>query len=407
MFLNSPARGKRSAIVLRGWWPALARHLLGRGLARLRYGSLSLTLPSGQTLQHCADLPGPHAQLHLHSWAMLARVLWRGDLGFAESFAAGEWTSHDLTRVIALAAANLDALDQLMDGSRPMHMLRRVTHLLRSNSLKGSRRNIAFHYDLGNDFYRLWLDESMTYSSAMAIAPGQSLEQAQAARLDHIAGLLGLEPQHRVLEIGCGWGALAARLAPDCAQVTGLTLSREQLAHAKAMNAANGHVDLRLQDYREVDGSFERVVSIEMLEAVGEAWWPAYFQTLHDRLTPGGRAVVQAITIAERRFGRYRETPDFIQHYIFPGGMLPTRSHLREHAEAAGLRLVHSETFARGYAETLAEWQRRFAAQAGPLAAMGYDARFQRLWHYYLAYCEAGFLSGQIDVGLYVMERAG
>ena len=397
MFVSTPA----SAVLPRG---GLAQRLVSACLARLRHGSLTLTLPGGQTLHHAGDLPGPHGQIVLHNWALLRRVLWRGDLGFAESYAAGEWSSPDLTRLIGVAAANVTGLDGVMDGAWPMRLLRRITHARRRNSLRGSRRNIAFHYDLGNEFYRLWLDESMTYSSALGLAAGQTLEQAQAARLDHIADLLALAPGHRVLEIGCGWGALAEHLAPRCGAFTGITLSREQLAYAEARDLGE-RVDLRIEDYRELTGEYERIVSIEMLEAVGEAWWPTYFQTLHDRLVPGGRAVVQVITISENRFEHYRRTPDFIQHYIFPGGMLPTPTILHQQAEAAGLRVAGAETFGRGYAETLAEWRRRFQAHGARLASMGYDERFQRLWSYYLAYCEAGFLAGHIDVGLYVLER--
>lgn len=409
MFVTTRAP-THAAAARRGLWPAIARRILDRALARLHCGSLSLTLPGGQVHHHMGRHPGPHGQLTLHSWAVLRRVMWRGDLGFAESHVAGEWSSQDLTRLIALAAANISTLDGAMDGAWPARLLRRVTHALRGNSLGGSRRNIAFHYDLGNDFYRLWLDDSMTYSSALALPAGQTLEQAQALRLAHIADLLAPEPGDAVLEIGCGWGALAACLAPRCGHVTGLTLSRAQLAHARDRITREGlerKVDLRLQDYREVSGTFARIVSIEMLEAVGEAWWPTYFQTLHNRLAPGGRAVLQVITIAEDRFEHYRRAPDFIQHYIFPGGMLPTRAILRDQARAAGLRLAHSETFGHGYAETLAEWRRRFTARAQEIAAMGYDEAFQRLWAYYLSYCEAGFLTGQIDVGLYVLEKEG
>jgi len=384
------------------------KRTMRRWLAHLHQGSLTVVLPDGQVVHHSGEEPGPQAQITLHNWRAVRRLLWRGDLGFAEGYIAGDWTSSDLVRLIALGAANLSRLDAEMDGSLPVRMLRRVVHMLRGNSIRGSRRNIAFHYDLGNDFYRPWLDHSMTYSSAVALAPGQSLEAAQAHKLGHIARLLDLAPRARVLEVGCGWGALAAHLAQTGAHVTGITLSREQLAFARERVVHAGlhdQVDLQLCDYREVTGTYDAIVSIEMLEAVGEAWWPAYFRQIHDRLVPGGRAVLQVITIAEDRYAHYRQAPDFIQHYIFPGGMLPTRSILAQQSADAGLTLAHQHHFAPAYAATLAEWRRRFDAARDTMLGTGFDETFCRLWTYYLSYCEAGFATGQIDVGLYVLEK--
>jgi cyclopropane-fatty-acyl-phospholipid synthase len=278
---------------------------------------------------------------------------------------------------------------------------------MNANTKTGSRRNIAFHYDLGNDFYRTWLDASMTYSSALYSRPDQGLEAAQERKLARILALLEMEEGHRVLEIGCGWGDLAARLAKSGCHVTGLTLSKEQLAHARALAQAEGiagRTDLRLQDYRDVGGRYDRVVSIEMLEAVGERYWPTYFSTVRERLAPGGRAVLQVITIDEERFKTYRRSADFIQRYIFPGGMLPTRSIVAREAAQAGLRLVAEETFGASYALTLAEWRRRFFAAWPAIERLGFPPAFRRLWEYYLCYCEAGFRAGVIDVGLYVLE---
>ena len=382
--------------------------MMRRLLAQLHSGSLSVTLPDGQMIQHVGHEPGPHGQITLHTWRALRRMLWRGDIGLAEGHIAGDWSSADIVRLIALGAVNLNRLDTLIDGSLPVRIMRRMGHALRGNSVKGSRRNIAFHYDLGNDFYRPWLDQTMTYSSALALAPGQTLEDAQTEKLQRIATLLDLAPGQSVLEIGCGWGALAAHLAPLCKRVTGVTLSHEQLAFGQervARAELEGKVDLRLQDYRHVTETYDRIVSIEMLEAVGEAWWPTWFQQVHDRLAPGGRAVVQVITIAEDRFEHYRQAPDFIQHYIFPGGMLPTRTIMARQAADAGLRLAHQELFAEGYAATLAEWRRRFLAAHDQIITLGFDEEFIRLWTYYLSYCEAGFTTGQIDVGLYVLEK--
>ncbi len=382
--------------------------LIRRVLRHLECGRLTILLPSGDRIEHEGAIAGPHGTISLRDKAALRRLLTRGDVGFAEGYVAGDWTSPDLTQLIALAAENVARLDRTLEGFWPVRLWRKLGHLLKRNSAAGSRRNIAFHYDLGNDFYRLWLDESMTYSSAMALPPGETLEQAQRAKLDRITQRLTLTGTEDVLEIGCGWGALALRLAGDSRSVTGLTLSREQLAHACQQVEARGladRVQLRLQDYRAIDQRFDRIVSIEMLEAVGEAYWPVYFDTLRACLKPGGRIVLQAITIREDRFSSYKRSPDFIQRYIFPGGMLPTPAILREQADRAGLVVVASETFGAGYADTLAEWRRRFDAAWPQIAALGFDTGFRRLWDYYLSYCEAGFRTGTIDVGLYVLEK--
>lgn len=403
MYLNSDIRpdhrveSRNSA----GSW------LIRRILAGMQSGHVSVIMPSGERIDHAGREPGPHAVIELHHASAFRRVLAGGAVGFAEGYIAGEWTSPDLPALLALAGANTAHLSSAISGFAPVRLWRRLAHALRRNSRKGSRRNIAYHYDLGNDFYRLWLDESMAYSSAIAIAPGQTLEQAQRSRFQHIAGLLRLDRDSEVLEIGCGWGGLASTLAPLCRKVTGLTLSTEQLSWARQLAEAEGltgRVDLRLQDYREIEGQFDRIVSIEMIEAVGEAYWPAYFGQLRRCLKADGRIVIQAITIAPERYEAYRQSPDFIQQYIFPGGMLPTPGIITEHAERAGLRLVECQTFARGYAATLAEWRRRFLAAWSQVARQGFDDRFRRTWDYYLSYCEAGFRIGTIDVGLYVLE---
>lgn len=382
--------------------------LIRRALRHLQCGRLTIILPSGARIDHAGDLPGPHGVIEMRNGMAFRRLLTRGDVGFAEGYIAGDWTSPDLPQLIALAAQNVARLDSTLEGFWPVRMWRKLSHLLHRNSARGSRRNIAFHYDLGNDFYRLWLDESMTYSSAIAIPRGTSLEDAQQAKLERIAALLALSGGEDVLEIGCGWGALARHLARACRRVTGLTLSREQLDHARLQVRTGGlgdRIDLRLQDYRAVDERFDRIVSIEMLEAVGEAYWPVYFETLRNSLRPGGRIVLQAITIREDRFAAYKRNPDFIQRYIFPGGMLPTPALLEQQAEHAGLAITHRETFGAGYADTLALWRARFHTAWPRILALGFQPDFQRLWDYYLAYCEAGFRSGTIDVGLYVLEE--
>lgn len=381
--------------------------MLARLLRRIAVGSLTVVTPDGRRLTGRGRAAGPEATLVLHRWRALQRLIVGGDIAFSEAYVAGDWSSPDLPAFIELAALNIPDLAARIDALPPVRLWHRLCHVLKSNSKAGSRRNISFHYDLGNEFYRLWLDESMSYSSAITVAPGESLEEAQRERLAQIVTMLGVEPGERVLEIGCGWGALAATLARSGAKVTGITLSREQLAYAQESIATAGLTDraeLRLQDYRDVTESYDRIVSIEMLEAVGEAYWPTYFAKLRACLKPGGSAVLQVITIAEDRFEGYRRQTDFIQRHIFPGGMLPTKTHIAEKAERAGLALVETRCFGIGYAQTLAEWRTRFLAAWPAIEAMGFDARFKRLWEYYLSYCEGGFRAGAIDVGLYRLK---
>ncbi|MDR7332116.1 cyclopropane-fatty-acyl-phospholipid synthase family protein [Roseateles asaccharophilus] len=383
-----------------------ARHApLRTLLSRIRAGELLLTLPDGRQVRATGALPGPQAQLQLHRWRALLRLLLEGDLGLAFSHRDGNWSSPDLTALLSLGLANEAALGGVTDARGPARWLAQLFHRARANTRRGSRHNIAFHYDLGNAFYARWLDHTMLYSSALFENEGDTLEAAQAQRLDRIAQLLDLRPGMRVLEIGCGWGTLAATLAQRCGvEVVGVTLSTEQLAFARERAAQWGvadRVDLRLQDYRDVEGRFDRIVSIEMIEAVGEAYWPTYFAALRERLAPGGVAVLQAITIDEAHFQHYRDNPDFIQRCIFPGGMLPTPERMAREAQRAGLSFSTEARFGRGYALTLAEWRRRFLAEWPAIEAQGFDEAFKRLWTYYLSYCEAGFLDGRIDVGLY------
>ncbi|MDE1997287.1 MAG: class I SAM-dependent methyltransferase [Rhizobiaceae bacterium] len=292
-----------------------------------------------------------------------------------------------------------------------MRLAYRLRHAFNANTKRGSRKNIEAHYDLGNDFYRQWLDPSMLYSSAIWDETTPTLEAAQARKLERIREKLGLSGGETVLEIGCGWGALAADLAVEAkARVTGITLSTSQLAWAKAKALESGKsddIDLRLQDYRDTEGKFDRIVSIEMFEAVGEAYWPGYFQMLKRCLNDAGSAVLQIISIEEKRFEDYRHGTDFIQKYIFPGGFLPSDSALRIEIAKAGLVLKEVEHFGRSYARTLAEWRHRFRTHWPAIAALGFDERFRRLWDYYLCYCEAGFEEGSINVGLYTIEHAG
>lgn len=389
--------------------PRALRGMLGHLLGRVQCGSLVLELPGGQRLEARGVHPGAHASLRLHGWRPLLRLMVQGDLGLAESYRDGDWSTPDLTAVLLFGIQNEAYWGRTLEGKGPAAWWARLFHRLRANSRKGSRHNIAFHYDLGNDFYAQWLDATMLYSSALYETGQETLEAAQALRLQRILDLVDAAPGAQVLEIGCGWGEVAASLAGrHGAQVTGVTLSREQLAHAQERVACRGlqaRVDLRLQDYRDVPGQYDRIVSIEMIEAVGEAYWPVYFNTLRERLAPGGHAVLQAITIHEDYFDRYRSSADFIQRHIFPGGMLPSVRAMREHADRAGLTLETNLSFGDSYARTLVDWRQRFQAAWPTIAAQGFDERFRRLWEYYLCYCEAGFRSGRIDVGLYTLRR--
>ena len=386
-----------------------AARVIGRLVSGLRAGQLRIVLPSGRSLRFTGREPGPQATLILNSWRPLRRLILGGAVGFGECFVDGDWTSPDLVALVRLIARNMAAFDRAIAGSRLLRSVERLRLLLHGNSRRGSRRNIVAHYDLGNGFYGLWLDEAMQYSSALFETNADTLEAAQARKLARIVDLMRLEGGESVLEIGCGWGGLAKHLAVEKnARVTAITLSPSQRDWANRLAAASGladRIDVRLLDYRDVTGSFDRIVSIEMLEAVGEAWWPTYFRTLADHLNPGGRAVLQAITIADERYEGYRRTPDFIQKHVFPGGFLPSLSALKAQIAGAGLRIAHSETFASSYARTLAEWRARFVAAWPKIAAQGFDERFRRLWTYYLCYCEGGFAERAIDVGLYVIER--
>ncbi|MGI4814620.1 MAG: class I SAM-dependent methyltransferase [Janthinobacterium lividum] len=378
--------------------------LLRRILTRIAVGQLTVSTPDGATLTRAAEVAGPSATLRLRRWRLLTRLLMRGDIGFAESYFDGDWSSPDLAALIELAARNRSALDATISGSRLGRFAHRAFHLLRANTRRGSRRNIVAHYDLGNAFYRSWLDRSMTYSSAIFETASDTLEAAQTRKLDAIVDALDLQGGERVLEIGCGWGALAERLARRGCQVTALTLSPSQHAYATERIAAaqlSGSVEIRLQDYRDVEGSYDRIVSIEMFEAVGEAFWITYFSQLAMRLAPGGLAVLQIITIEASRFDDYRRGVDFIQRYVFPGGMLPTPQIVAQLAADASLESLDQRQFGASYALTLNAWHQRFQQAWPTLQTQRFDERFKRLWEYYLKYCEGGFAAGAIDVGLY------
>ncbi|MGI8399235.1 class I SAM-dependent methyltransferase [Agrobacterium deltaense] len=383
--------------------------LINRLLSNIDRGRLNVILPGGRIIEKSGATNGSEAILVLHSWRAIRRMLLNGDIGFAEGFIEGDWTTPDLTALIRFAAQNREAFARSMRGSLPMRLLNRTAHGLNANTRRGSRRNIEAHYDLGNEFYRQWLDPSMLYSSAIFDDTASTLEAAQLKKLERIVDKLQLSGGENILEIGCGWGALAIHLATQAkANVTGITLSPSQLKWAK--NAAEkagstDRIDLRLQDYRDLNGQFDRIVSVEMFEAVGEAYWPSYFETLKRCLKPGGSAVLQIISIEESRFDTYRRKADFIQKYVFPGGFLPSNTALEKAVDKTGLKLTDKELFGQSYALTLAEWRQRFHARWQAISLLGFDDRFRRLWDYYLCYCEAGFAEGSINVGFYTIKH--
>jgi cyclopropane-fatty-acyl-phospholipid synthase len=389
--------------------PAAARTVF-RLLHQLRKGSLTLQLPDG-SVQTVGDGNGPHASLHFHNWNPFAAALKSGDIGFAESYIEGDWTTPHLASLLGLLAANRQALDDVIHGSWAGRLMYRLRHLLNRNTKANSRKNIHAHYDLGNDFYRLWLDETMNYSSAwFRDEPNQDMGPAQDAKVRRALHMAGVRRGHRVLEIGSGWGALAEKATLEFgAHLTGVTLSTEQLEWAHQRLAAQGlshQTDLRLQDYRDIhDGPFDAICSIEMLEAVGREYWPTYFQSVARLLKPGGRACIQTIVIQDQLFDRYIQSTDFIQQYIFPGGCLPCPREFRREAANAGLQVIDEMAFGRDYAETCRRWRADFLARKDEVLALGFDERFIRIWEFYLAYCEAGFDAGDIDVVQYTLAR--
>ena len=384
----------------------LADRLVLGAAARLACGQLSLRLPDGSLHSFRGAAPGPSASLHIRHPRAARRLIAGGDLGFAEAYMEGDWDTPDLRGLIELGAHNEAHLLGLLDGRPWARAVGRVIHALRPNSRRGARRNIAAHYDLGNDFYSAWLDESLTYSAGLFAHPGETLAEAQLRKFRRMAALARIAPHHHVLEIGCGWGGFCIWAAREIGcRVTALTISRAQYDHTRAQVRAAGladKIEVRLQDYRDLSGTFDGIVSIEMMEAVGEAYWPVYLRQVRARLRPGGRAALQVITMADDRFEDYRRGVDFIQRYIFPGGMLPSPTVLRGLVSAAGLAWQESSGHGLDYARTLAIWHRRFE-EAWPRIKAGdggarFDERFRRLWTYYLAYCEVGFRTGRIDV---------
>ena len=386
-------------------------------LQRIQVGSLTVQLPDG-SLQHFGQHEGPAATITLHNWQVFSAALKSGDIGFAESYIAGDWSTGHLTDLLQLFVANRVYIDEAIYGSWAGRLFYRVKHLLNRNTRANSQKNIHAHYDLGNAFYQLWLDETMNYSSAWFEGRTDGdLVSAQNAKVRRALQQAGVKAGDRVLEIGCGWGALAEMATTEFgASVAGVTLSTEQLSFAQRRMAKLGIApassgaalthDLRLQDYRDIqDGPFDAICSIEMIEAVGREYWPTYFQAVKKLLKPGGRACIQSIVIDDHLFERYLGSTDFIQQYIFPGGCLPCPAEFRRQAQAAGLQVVEEFSFGQDYALTLRLWRERFLAHRADILQQGFDERFMRIWEFYLCYCEAAFTMKNTDLVQYTLVR--
>ena len=381
-----------------------------RFACKIEFGSLIVKLPDGRAFRFGGTNPGPNAEMILYDFAFAKRMAASGDIGIAESFLRGEWESTDLTAFLQLFCANHHLITALLSDKPIVRYWQLFKHWLNRNTKSGSKRNIHAHYDLGNAFYSRWLDRSMTYSSALFTPDGHDLYRGQQNKYAALARETGISSNHSVLEIGCGWGGFAEYAAKEIGcRVTGLTISQEQFDYAKKRifdEGLNEKVEIKLQDYRDETGLYDRIASIEMFEAVGEQFWPTYFKALADRLRPGGVAGLQVITIQDRFFDAYRREVDFIRRYIFPGGMLPSPSMMKSLGEKVGMAIRHERVFGVDYADTLVAWREKFRAAWPELTPLGFDERFRRMWEYYLAYCEAGFREGNIDVRQIVYAKA-
>ncbi|MEO9339114.1 cyclopropane-fatty-acyl-phospholipid synthase family protein [Mesorhizobium sp. SB112] len=382
--------------------PARVRMVLS-GAMQLARGSLHITMPDGRAVLVGGKAPGPDAALILNNWRLPGRAFTGGTIGVAESYIDGDWESPDVTSFLELFVVNVEAGERVAGGANwLMNTVQRIRHWLNENTRTGSKRNISAHYDLGNAFYGQWLDSSMTYSSALYANGANDLESAQAAKYRALAKDTGITSDSHVLEIGCGWGGFAEFAASEIGcRVTGLTISQEQYDFATARMAKSGlsdKVEIKLQDYRDESGKYDNIASIEMFEAVGEKYWPVFFGKVKECLKPGGTAGMQIITINENAYELYRSRPDFIQRYVFPGGMLPTPSHLKSLGNQHDLSYLRERIFPQDYARTLADWRIRFWASWEKLVPLGFDERFKKLWEFYLHYCEAGFRAEYIDV---------
>jgi cyclopropane-fatty-acyl-phospholipid synthase len=388
--------------------PRMVRLAFGYG-SKLQRGTLDVTLPDSRRVRLGGNAPGPAAAMNVHDFGFASRLLRGGDIGIAEAYLRGEWDTPDLTQFLYLFCVNQDWMQKMLIGKPLVRSVQIVRHWFNRNTRWQARRNIYAHYDIGNAFYSAWLDPSMTYSSALYEDDTPDLTSAQNNKYRRLAEAIDLRPDQKLLEIGCGWGGFAEYAAKRGARVVGLTISKEQRDFAQRRIQEAGlseKVEIRLQDYRDERGQYDRIASIEMIEAVGEQFWPNYFSQLRDRLLPGGLAGIQAITIQDNLFQTYRREVDFIQRYVFPGGMLPSPQVLKALGEKFGVPVIRERIFGEDYAKTLSTWRNNFREAWPNLKPLGFDDRFRRLWEYYLSYCEAGFLSGNIDVRQVVFAKS-
>lgn len=387
----------------------IAFRVLMKAATTLRSGHLRLILPDGQAVHLIGEEPGLAATMEIRHFSFAPRILVKGDIGFAEGFMAGQWDTPDLATLLTMLSANFDDLWEAARGRSLWRYFNMIRHALNQNSRAGSKRNIHAHYDLGNEFYRAWLDPSMTYSAGQFNSETASLELAQANKYHSIARSLQLRRDDHVLEIGSGWGGFAEVAAGQYgARVTGITISKAQYDFARQRIFEAGlaeRVDIQLRDYRDIEGSYDKIASIEMFEAVGEKYWPSFFTKVNEVLKPEGRATLQVITIRDDLFAAYRVRSDFIQRFIFPGGMLPSIERLRSATAQVGLVWENPIMFGGSYADTLRAWTQRFQAKWHEISQLGFDERFRQVWRFYLAYCEAGFRTGRIDVGQFSLVK--
>ncbi|MEM6385845.1 MAG: cyclopropane-fatty-acyl-phospholipid synthase family protein [Pseudomonadota bacterium] len=378
---------------------------------KLNNGRIDFVLPDGRRFRVDAPNPGPVAEITVQNPDTFARLIREGDLGMADAYLEGWWSTPDLQAFMDVVHADNNDVYDSFAGMQLVRIWERLRHWMNRNTKDNARKNISYHYDLGNDFYRLWLDDTMTYSSAIFETGQEDLEKAQTEKYKSMVDQMGAAPGDHVLEIGCGWGGFAEYAAKERGlKVTGLTISQEQFDYAQKRIQKAGlsdQVEFKLQDYRDERGTYDGIASIEMFEAVGEQYWPVYFDTVKERLKPGKNATLQIITVEDARFEIYRKSVDFIQKYIFPGGMLPSPRVLRAEVEKAGLNVMKSIEFGESYSQTLRRWHETFNQRWDDVALLGFDGRFRRMWNFYLTSCAAGFQSGCIDVTQITVTKPG
>jgi len=406
--LETPSFDTMSPVQQRKSKKGLIERIVSTGFQSAQHGTLSIHLPNGKRVVHSGSKAGSYAELKFNSWKAALSCVLGNDLNFAEAYMDGEISCPDLTALFSWYLTNENYLSKETVLSKPMKAINRFIHkVLNDNNKRGSRKNISYHYDLGNDFYTQWLDQSMSYSAA-DFSTTQDLYEAQQNKYKRISDSLELKDGERLLEIGCGWGGFAEHTSKEFSlNYKGITISAEQLTFAEKRLQEHSELNplFHFEDYRDTQGQFDKIASIEMFEAVGEKHWPVYFNTIKERLAPQGKAAIQVITIEHERFLQYRENVDFIQKYIFPGGMLPSKEAFNEKADLAGLKVDNTYSFGPCYAETLRRWKHSFTKAWPKLEQQGFDGRFYRMWLYYLEYCEVGFDTGTIDVAQFTLTH--